>query len=75
MFRISALCLHWMPTLKVRMQKAEVMETLLYACVTWTFGQEHFAEFRMARHKLLLGIIGCQHRQRIDNLMPYAKAL
>ena len=28
-------------TLKVRMPKAEVMETLLHECVTWTLGQEH----------------------------------
>ena len=26
-------------TLKVRMLKAEVMETLLYGCVTWTIGK------------------------------------
>ena len=31
-------------TLNVRMLKAEVMETLLYGCVTWTLGKKHFAE-------------------------------
>ena len=61
--------------LKVRMLKAEVMETLLYGCVTWTLGQEHFAELRTAHHKLLLRIIGFQRRQRTDHLMSYAKAL
>ena len=35
-------------TLKVCTLKAEVMETLLYGCVTWTLGQEHFAELRTA---------------------------
>ena len=30
--------------LKLCMLKAEVMETLLYGCVTWTLGKEHFAE-------------------------------
>ena len=36
-------------TLKVRMlNKAEVMEILLYGCVIWTPGQEHFAELRTA---------------------------
>ena len=44
--------------------KAEVMETLLYGCVTWTLGQEHFAELRTAHHNLLLRIIGFQRRQR-----------
>ena len=39
-------------TLKVRMQKAEVMQTLLYGCVTWTLVHEHFAELRTAYHKL-----------------------
>ena len=60
-------------TLKVRMLKAEVMETLLYGCVTWTFGQEHFAELRTAHHNLLLRIIGFQRQQRTDHLMSYAK--
>ena len=36
--------------LKLRMLEAEVMETLLYGCVTWTLGKEHFAELRMAHH-------------------------
>ena len=60
-------------TLKVRMLK--VKETLLYGCVTWTLGQEHFAELRTAHHNLLLRIIGFQRRQRTDHLMSYAKAL
>ena len=30
-------------TLKVRTLKAEVMENLLYGCVTWTLGEDHFA--------------------------------
>ena len=62
-------------TLKVRMLKAEVMETLLYGCVTWTLGQEHFAELRTAHHTLLLRIIGFQRRQHTDHLMSYVKAL
>ena len=61
--------------LKVRMLKAEVMETLLYGCVAWTLGKEHFVELRTAHHRFLLRIIGFQRRQRTDDLMPYAKAL
>ena len=61
--------------LKLRMLKAEVMETLLYRCVTWTLGKEHFAELRTAHHTFLLRIIGFQRRQRTDHLMFYAKAL
>ena len=62
-------------TLKLRMLKAEVVETLLYGCVTWTLGKEHFAELRMARHSFLRRIIGFQRRQCTDHLMPYAKDL
>ena len=50
-------------------------ETLRYGCVTWTLGQEHFAELRTAHHRFLLRIIGFQRRQRTDHLMSYAKTL
>ena len=42
----------------VRMFNADVMETLLYGCVTKTQGQGHFAKLRTAHHKLLLRNIG-----------------
>ena len=51
------------------------MGTLLRGCVTWTLGQEYFAELRMAHYTLLLRIIGFRRRQRPDHLMSYAKAL
>ena len=59
--------------LKLRMLKAEVMETLLYGCVTRTLGKEHLAELRAAHHGFLLRIIGFHRRQRTDHLMSYAK--
>ena len=40
--------------LKLRKLKAEVMETLLYGCVTWTLGNEHFVELQTAYHSCLL---------------------
>ena len=61
--------------LKSRMLKADVMETLLYGCETWTLGTEHFAELRTAHHRFLLRIFGFQRRQRTDHIMSYAKAL
>ena len=61
--------------MKLRMLKAEVMETLLYGCVTWILGKEHFAELRTAHHSFFLRIIGFQRRQGTDQLMSYAKAL
>ena len=57
------------------MLKAEVMETLLYGCVTWAFGKEHNAELQTAHHRFLLRFIGFQRRQRTDHFMSYAKAL
>ena len=62
-------------TLKVRLLKTEVMETLLYGCVTWALGLEHFAKLRTARHNLLRRIIDFQRRQRTDHRMSYAKTL
>ena len=62
-------------TLKLRLLKAEVIETLLYRCVTWTLGKEQFAELRTAHHRFLLPIIGFQRRQRTDHLMSYVKGL
>ena len=61
--------------LKLRMLKAEVIETLMYGCVTWTLGKEDLAELRTAHHRFLLRIIGFKRRQRTDHLMSYAKAL
>ena len=48
---------------------------MLYGCVTWTLGQQHYAKLRTAHHLLLLRVIGFQRRQCTDHLMSYAKAL
>jgi len=61
--------------LKVRMLKAEVLETLLYGCMTWTLGQEHYAKLRTVHHQLLLRTIGFSRRQRSDHVLSYSKAL
>ena len=62
-------------TPKVRMLEAEMIETLRYECVTWTLGQDHFAELRTAHDNLLPRIIGFQRRQRTEPPMSYAKTL
>lgn len=41
-------------TLKVRMLLSDVVEMLLYGCVTWTLGVEHFTVLHSAHRKLLL---------------------
>ena len=46
---------------KLCMLKAEVMETLLYGCITWTLRKEHFHELRTAHYGFLLRVIGFQH--------------
>ena len=56
------------------MLTAEVVETLLYGCVTWILGKEHVPELQTTRHRFL-HTIGFQRRQRSDDLMSYAKAL
>ena len=61
--------------LKVRMLKAEVLETLLYGCMTWTLGQEHYAKLRTVHHQLLLRTISFSRRQRSDLVLSYSKAL
>lgn len=41
--------------LKVRVfLKAEVIETLLYGCVTWTLSAKHYAKLPTAHHQVLL---------------------
>ena len=59
--------------LKVRMLKAEVLETLLYGCMTWTLGQEHYAKLRTVHHQLLLRTIGSS--QPSPTLRPCAVIL
>ena len=54
-------------SLIVRTLKAEVIETLLYECVTWTLRAEHFAKLRTAHHQVLLRVIGFQRRVRTDH--------
>ena len=63
-------------SLKVRMPKAEVIETLVYGCVAWTLVAEQIAKLRTAHRQVLLRVIGVQCRLRADRTtLSYAKAL
>ena len=63
-------------SLTVRMLKAEMMETLLYGCVTWTLRVKYFAELRTAHYPTLFRVNGIQRRLRTDHTtFSYAKAL
>ena len=54
-------------SVRVRMLKREVVETLLYGCVTWGVSAKHFARLRSAHRQVLLRVIGLQLRQHTDH--------
>ena len=55
-------------SLKTRIVKAEVIETLLYGCSTWTLRQEYYAKFRTVHPRVLLRIIGAQRKRQVQRL-------
>ena len=58
------------------MLKAEVIETLMYGCVTWTLSAQHFARLRSTHHRVLLRVIRFQRRQGTGyTTLSYAEAL
>ena len=61
--------------LKVRMPTAEVLETLLYGCATWSPSKADYGTLRKAHHQMLLGCLGWRKRKREDHVLSYADAL
>ena len=61
--------------LKVRMLTAEVLETLLYGCVTWTPSKADYGRLRKAHHQMLLRCLGSRKRKREGHILSYANAL
>jgi len=61
--------------LKVRMLKAEVLETLLYGCVTWSPSKADYDRLRKVHHQMLLRCLGWRKRKREDHILSYANAL
>ena len=61
--------------LKVRTLKAEVLETLLYGCVTWSPSKADYGRLRKAHHQMLLRCLGWRKRKREDHILSYANAL
>ena len=61
--------------LKIRMIKAEAIESLLYRCSTWTLHQEHNAKLRTVHHRVLLRIIGAQRKRPDHRMTSYNRAL
>ena len=61
-------------SLKTRMVKAEAIEAFLYGCSTWTLRQEQYAKLRTVRHRVLLRIIGPQHKRPDHRMTSYNRA-
>ena len=57
--------------LKIRMLKAEVLETILYVCVTWSPRACHYDTLRRAHHSFLTRCIGWRKHNRTDHPISY----
>ena len=62
-------------SLKTRILKAEVVETLLYGCSMWTLRQEYYAKLRTVHHRVLLRVIGAQRKRTGRRMTSYNRAL
>ena len=61
--------------LKVRLLKAEVIETLPYGCMTWSPNKPNYDRLRRVHHLMLLRCLGWRERKRDDHTISYANAL
>ena len=51
---------------KIRMLRAEVLETMLYGYVTWSLRACHYDTLRRAHHRFLTSCIGWRKHNRAD---------
>ena len=56
--------------LKIRMLRAEVLETMLYGCVTWSPRACHYDTLRRAHHGFLTRCIAWRKHNRADHRFP-----
>ena len=61
--------------LKIRMLKAEVLEIILYGCVTWSPHACHYDTLRRAHHRFLTHFIGWRKHERADHAISYLDTL
>ena len=61
--------------LKIRMLRAEVLETMLYGCVTWSPRACHYDTLRRAHHRFLARCIGWRKHNRTDHPISYLDTL
>ena len=63
------------PRLKIRMLRAEVLETMLYGCVTWSPRACHYDTLRRGHHRFLTRCIDWRKHNRADHLISYLDTL
>ena len=61
--------------LKIRMLRAEVLETMMYGCVTWSPRACHYDTLRRVHHRFLTRCIGWQNHNRADHPISYLGTL
>ena len=61
--------------LKIRMLRVEVLETMLYGCVTWSLRACHYDTLRRAHHRFLTRCIGWRNHKRADHPISYLDTL
>ena len=61
--------------LKIRMLRAEVLETMLYGCVTWSPRACHYDTLRRAHHRFLTRCIGWRKHNRAGYPISYLDTL
>ena len=61
--------------LKVRLLKAEVVDTLLHGCMTWSPKKPDYHRLRRLHRSMLLRCLGWRKRERDDHTLSYADAL
>ena len=61
--------------LKIRMLRAEVLEIMLYGCVTWSPRACHYDTLRRAHHRFLTRCIGWRKHNRADHPISYLDTL
>ena len=61
--------------LKIRMLRAEVLETMLYGCVTWSPRVCPYDTLRRAHHRFLTCRIGWRKHNRADHPISYLDTL
>ena len=61
--------------LKILMLRAEVLETMLYGCVTWSPRACHYDTLRRAHHRFLTRCIDWRKHNRADHSISYLDTL